>query len=144
MAPCRSPSSAPCGSDKSRRATRVNGVALHVASLLDLAGTKAAVVQRRAETRDYVDMDALIRSGIDLPTALAAGQIVYGDDFNYFFDVTSQLYYQRKTPADYRSAINGFFGAGATTDRSIECIIANLPADRPAAGPPLGGAIKVN
>jgi hypothetical protein len=69
---------------------------------------------------------------------------IYGDDFNYFFDVTSQLYYQRKTPADYRSAINGFFGGGATTDRSIDCIIGNLPADRPAAGPPLGGVINVN
>lgn len=69
---------------------------------------------------------------------------VYGDDFNYFFDATSQLYYQRRTPDDYRSAINGFFGAGAITNRSIDCIIANLPADRPAAGPPLGGAIRVN
>jgi hypothetical protein len=69
---------------------------------------------------------------------------VYGDNYDYFFDATSQLYYQRKTPADYRSAINGFFGGGATTDRSIDCIIANLPADRPAAGPPLGGMINVN
>ena len=67
---------------------------------------------------------------------------VYGDNFDYFFDATSQLYYQRKTPAEYRSSINGFFGAGAITDRSINCIIANLPADRPAAGPPLGGVIK--
>jgi hypothetical protein len=71
-------------------------------------------------------------------------QGVYGDDFNYFFDATSQLYYQRKTPDEYRSAINGFFGAGITTDRSIDCIIANLPADRPTAGPPLGGVIKIN
>jgi hypothetical protein len=63
---------------------------------------------------------------------------------NFFFDVTSQLYYQRSTPADYRSAINGFFGGGSTTDRSIDCIIANLPADRPKAGPPIGGLIKVN
>ena len=63
---------------------------------------------------------------------------------NYFFDVTSQLYYQRSTPADYRSAINGFFGGGSTTDRSIDCIIANLPADRPKAGPPIGGLINVN
>jgi len=69
---------------------------------------------------------------------------VYGDNFDYFFDATSQLYYQRKTAAEYRSSINGFFGAGAITDRSIDCIIANLPADRPAAGPPLGGAIKIN
>jgi hypothetical protein len=69
---------------------------------------------------------------------------VYGDDFNYFFDLTSRLYYQRVTAADYRSGVNGFFGGGATTDRSIDCIIANLPADRPVAAPPMGGLINVN
>jgi len=69
-------------------------------------------------------------------------QGIYDDNYNYFLDATSQLYYQRSTPADYRSAINGFFGA--TTDRGIECIIANLPPDRPKAPPPLGGLINVN
>ena len=69
---------------------------------------------------------------------------VYGDNFDYFFDLTSKLYYQRTSPADYRSGINGFFGGGSTTDRSISCIIANLPADRPIAPPPLGGVIQVN
>ena len=34
---------------------------LKIASLLDLAGTKASVLQVRAEAKDYVDMDALIR-----------------------------------------------------------------------------------
>jgi hypothetical protein len=56
---------------------------LKVASLLDLAGTKASVVQARAEARDYIDMDALMTSGgIDLPTALAAGRAIYGPQFN--------------------------------------------------------------
>jgi hypothetical protein len=69
---------------------------------------------------------------------------IYGDDFNYFFDLTSQLFYQRTSPAAYRSGVNGFFGGGATTDRSIDCIIATLPADRPKAGPPVGGLMGVN
>jgi hypothetical protein len=60
----------------------VKGMALHVASLLDIAGTKVAVVQKRAEARDYLDIDALLRHGVDLPTALAAGSIVYGRSFN--------------------------------------------------------------
>lgn len=56
---------------------------LNVASLIDLAGTKAAVVQKRAEAKDYLDMDALIGSGrVDLPAALAAGQVIYGRGFN--------------------------------------------------------------
>ena len=55
---------------------------LHVASLLDLAGTKMAVVQKRAEVKDYLDIDALMRHGVDLPAALAAGSVVYGRSFN--------------------------------------------------------------
>jgi hypothetical protein len=60
----------------------VQGMALYVASLLDIAGTKMAVVQKRAEVRDYLDIDALLRHGVDLPTALAAGRVVYGRGFN--------------------------------------------------------------
>ena len=55
---------------------------MYVASLLDIAGTKAAVVQRRAQTRDYLDIDALIRHAIDLTHLLAAGAVVYGRGFN--------------------------------------------------------------
>lgn len=52
-------------------------------SLLDLAGTKAAVVQKRAEVKDYIDIDAIInRGGIDLPTALSAAKLIYGRQFN--------------------------------------------------------------
>ena len=36
---------------------------LQVASLLDLAGTKAAVVQQRAEAKDYFDIDSLLQDG---------------------------------------------------------------------------------
>jgi len=58
-----------------------NGI--KVASLLDLAGMKASVVQVRAEAKDYIDIDALMTVGeIDLPTALAAGRAIYGLQFN--------------------------------------------------------------
>jgi hypothetical protein len=60
----------------------VEGMALHVAALLDLAGTKMAVVQKRAEVKDYLDIDALLHHGVDLSTALAAGSVVYGRSFN--------------------------------------------------------------
>lgn len=58
------------------------GRKLYLASLLDLAGTKAAVVQKRAEAKDYFDIDALLRHGVDLSTTLAAGRVVYGRSFN--------------------------------------------------------------
>ncbi len=56
---------------------------LKIASLIDLAGTKASVVQLRAESKDYLDVDAVMRLGnISLPTALAAAQKLYGPSFN--------------------------------------------------------------
>jgi len=58
-------------------------IGLRVASLLDLAGTKASVVQVRAEAKDYLDIDALLTEGsINLPTALAAGRAIYGTPLN--------------------------------------------------------------
>jgi len=56
---------------------------LGIASLLDLAGTKASVVQVRAEAKDYIDIDALITAGkVELPLALSAAQRLYGSTFN--------------------------------------------------------------
>jgi Nucleotidyl transferase AbiEii toxin, Type IV TA system len=56
---------------------------LQIASLLDLAGTKAAVIQQRAEPKDYIDVDAIFSDGqIDLPMALAAAQYIYGSVFS--------------------------------------------------------------
>lgn len=75
-----------------------HGSKVRVASLLDIAGTKVLTVQQRAQARDYFDVDALIRHGVDLPQMLAAGTIVYGPSFNplitlkalsYFDDVPS-------------------------------------------------------
>ena len=57
-----------------------NGV--RIASLIDLAGMKAAVVQQRAEAKDYLDLHALINQEVvDLPTALAAANRIYPDSF---------------------------------------------------------------
>ena len=61
---------------------QAEGKRVYVASLLDLAATKVAVVQKRAEAKDYLDIDTLLQHGIDLPTALAAGRAVYGRSFN--------------------------------------------------------------
>ncbi len=79
-------------------ADTVEGPGFQVASLCDIAGTKAAVIQKRAEAKDYLDIDALLRSGVDLPTMLSAGRVIYGRSFNpmitlkalsYFDDVPS-------------------------------------------------------
>jgi hypothetical protein len=55
---------------------------VRVASLGDLAGTKARVVQMRAEAKDYIDIDALIANGVSLPQMLSCARAIYGGDFN--------------------------------------------------------------
>jgi len=58
------------------------GIGIKVASLLDIAGTRASVVQQRAQAKDYIDIDALItQGGIDLPMQLAAARGVHGPHF---------------------------------------------------------------
>jgi hypothetical protein len=86
---------------------RAAGSKLHVASLLDIAGTKAAVVQRRAEARDYLDLDALIRHGIDLPQVLAAGAVVYGRAFNPLITLKALSYFDDvpTLPAEVRERL---------------------------------------
>jgi len=67
---------------------------IHIASLLDLAGTKASVVQVRAEAKDYVDIDALItQGGISLSSALSAAQALYGASFNPQITLKSLSYF---------------------------------------------------
>ncbi len=54
-----------------------------MAALLDLAATKAYLVQVRAEAKDYIDIDALItEGGISLAMALAAAAAIHGPQFN--------------------------------------------------------------
>ena len=67
---------------------------LKIASLFDLAGTKASVVQLRAEAKDYLDLDALItKGGITLPMALTAAQALYGVSFNPEITLKSLSYF---------------------------------------------------
>jgi hypothetical protein len=76
-----------------RQPDRTADIGLQVASLLDIAGTKAAVVQRRAESKDYVDIAALLENGIDLPSVLAAGVVVYGETFNPVITLKALSYF---------------------------------------------------
>ena len=66
---------------------------LRVASLLDLAGTKAGVVQVRAEAKDYRDVIALMRAGVPLATLLAAGKALYRDQFNPLITLKALSYF---------------------------------------------------
>jgi hypothetical protein len=83
---------------------------LKVASLLDLAGTKASVVQLRPEKKDYIDLDVLIaKGGITLPMALTAAQSLYGSSFNPQITLKALSYFEdgnlRQLPEDSKTRL---------------------------------------
>jgi hypothetical protein len=83
---------------------------LKVASLLDLAGTKASVVQVRPEAKDYLDLDMLITKGeITLPMALTAAQALYGASFNPQITLKALSYFEdgdlQRLPEDAKTRL---------------------------------------
>jgi Nucleotidyl transferase AbiEii toxin, Type IV TA system len=83
---------------------------LKIASLLDLAGTKASVVQVRPERKDYLDLDVLMtKGGITLPMALTAAQALYGASFNPQITLKALSYFEdgnlQKLPEDAKARL---------------------------------------
>lgn len=71
---------------------------LRVASMIDLAGTKTAAVQKRAEAKDYIDIDAMIQANaVGLSQALAAGKAIYGNQFNPQLTLKALCYFEDGT-----------------------------------------------
>ncbi len=69
-----------------------DGVA-RVASLLDIAACKMAVIQTRSESKDYLDVAALLKNGVSLADALGAAQAVYGEQFNPLITLKALNYF---------------------------------------------------
>jgi hypothetical protein len=53
-----------------------------IASPLDLLATKLKVIHQRIEARDYLDIEALLRSGLSLNDGISAARALYGDAIN--------------------------------------------------------------
>ncbi|MBM3836299.1 MAG: nucleotidyl transferase AbiEii/AbiGii toxin family protein [Verrucomicrobia bacterium] len=72
---------------------RIADIGLAIASQLDLAATKARVVVERAERKDYLDIAALLESGMSLAGALGAARALYGDRFNPIITLKALTYF---------------------------------------------------
>ncbi len=57
-----------------------NGI--KVASLIDLFGMKCATIYQRAEKKDYIDVDAILSSGVDINRGVTAARTIYGEQYN--------------------------------------------------------------
>jgi hypothetical protein len=77
------------------------GPGIQVASLIDLAGTKIAVITQRAELKDYLDIHALLtQAKIPLPNMLAAAVIIYGGQFSPLLALKALAYHGDAALAD--------------------------------------------
>lgn len=72
---------------------RTSDAVIQTASLLDIAGTKAAVITQRAEAKDYLDLLAILDTGISLCEAMAAARALYGEQYNPMITVKSLTYF---------------------------------------------------
>ena len=67
--------------------------AITAASLLDLAGMKAAVITQRAESKDYLDLLAILDNGVSLAQAMGAARAIYGEQYNPVITLKSLAYF---------------------------------------------------
>jgi hypothetical protein len=72
---------------------RAEGNDLQVASLVDVAATKLANIQQRAQARDYQDIAAIVSAGVTLGEAIAAATAVYGPTFNGALSLKALTYF---------------------------------------------------
>jgi len=90
---------------------------------------------------DYLDTvqrqcQPLWFGSMNLPTFDASSAGPYQSQFSSLLDTASRMYYNRITPADFRAAVQAqSLSSDARTGRSIDCMIAQLPADRPHSPP---------
>lgn len=90
-----------------------NGIS--IASLLDLFGTKCVTIAQRSESKDYLDIHALLtRTTLTLAEGIAAARAIYGHQYDplitlqalsYFADLTEPL--EAMTKADLLAAVAG-------------------------------------
>lgn len=64
----------------------------------------------------------------DIGQSLQYGGV--NENYNYWLDMTSRLYYGRVSPAMYRDAVTAQLGPGSPNAAAFDCIFGNLPAQR--------------
>jgi len=76
-----------------REPDRATGSGMRVASVLDIAATKALSVQQRAAARDFVDIHAILETGLSIGEMLGAAQAVHGPAFNPVLTLKALSFY---------------------------------------------------
>jgi len=69
-----------------------NGI--EIASINDIFATKLRVILQRSEAKDYIDIAAILKSGVSLETGLGCARTVYGANFNVMLPLKALCYFE--------------------------------------------------
>jgi hypothetical protein len=107
--------------------------ALALAALASMAGCAPDAIRSAQATgfNGYVNTLKTACPNIQIGASNVGLWLQYGggttNDYDYWLDMTSKLYYRRVSPAEYRSAVGAQLGPGTSNDRAFDCIIGQLP-----------------
>lgn len=99
-----------------------NDGVLKVASLDDLMANKLKVIMQRVEVKDYVDIAAMISSGVSLAKGLSSARSMFGSEFSAMDCLKALTYFKGSDLIDLDQGVRDFLTKSAKTD-----LIKNLP-----------------
>ena len=89
--------------------SRVESQSFGVASMEDLLAAKLKVVWQRAEVKDYIDIAAILKTGVSLEYGLGCAMALYGETFNPAIVLKALTYFNDgdvpTLQADYRETL---------------------------------------
>lgn len=84
---------------------------LRIAALEDLAATKFKVLPQRAESKDYLDIHALLQEGVSIDQMASWAALVFGPQFNPYPSVKALTFYEdgdlAALPPEVKHALRG-------------------------------------
>jgi len=92
---------------------------LQVASLDDLMATKVKVLLQRVEAKDYIDIAAMVKSGVGLAKGLAAARMMYGQSFQPGESLKALVYFEGGDLATLTTETKNILIAAASAVRDL-------------------------
>ena len=114
-------------------------VALPLLAIVAVGCAPYSVTNRQATGfNGYLDtLASSCRPLVIGPYDVGGWLMMHGSDdsnYNYFFNMTSRLYYGSVSQAEYQEGVASFLGPGSTNAQAFACIFGNLPSRRPPGG----------
>lgn len=95
---------------------------LQIASLRDLFATKLNTIQHRAECKDYLDIHALMQSGLSLAEGLGCAVAVYGKTFDPASSLRALCSYRDGNLNELRTEVINYLSQQAAAVENIPII----------------------